>query len=62
MEDPGHPVGGVDYVGTFQELDDWFAREVKCREYIRRLRWLAGVASPNRGMTGESREMARRRI
>ncbi|MGI8569057.1 MAG: transposase [Methylocella sp.] len=58
MENPGHPIGGVDYVRTFREMDNWFARDVKCREYIRRLRWPAGFACPDRGITGEPWEMA----
>jgi len=53
MEDAGHPIGGVEYPRTFQEMDDWFASDVKCREYIRRLRWPKGFVRPNCGMIGE---------
>lgn len=62
MEDAGHPIGGVDYPRTFQEMDDWFASDVKCREYIRRLRWPKGFVCPNCGMIGEPWEMSRGRL
>ncbi len=39
MEDARHPIGGDDYPRTFQEVDDWFASDVKCRESVGRLRW-----------------------
>jgi hypothetical protein len=39
-------------------MDDGFAREAECREFVRRLRWPANFACPNRGMTGEPFEIA----
>lgn len=43
-------------------MDDWFASDVKCREYIRRLRWPKGFVCPNCGMIGEPWEMSRGRL
>ena len=42
MEDARHPVPGVDYPRTFQEMDDWFRDDAGCRAYLRRLRWPEG--------------------
>jgi hypothetical protein len=39
-------------------MDDGFARGAERREFVRRLRWPAGFACPNCGMTGEPFEMA----
>ena len=36
------PLPGIDYPRTFQEMDDWFQREARCRAYIRRVRWPDG--------------------
>jgi hypothetical protein len=30
----GHPVAGVDYPQTFQQLREWFPDEVSCLEYL----------------------------
>ncbi|PZR83990.1 MAG: hypothetical protein DLM68_13475 [Hyphomicrobiales bacterium] len=59
MEGAKRPIGGVDYPLTFQEMDDWFARAVKRREYIRRFRWPAGFVCSRRGVTGYPWEMSR---
>jgi hypothetical protein len=53
MEDAGHPIGGVDCPRMFQATDDWFARDVRCRNYIRRLRWPKGFVCFDCGMIGE---------
>jgi len=53
-----HPVAGVDYPSTFQELDEWFRGEVVCRAYIRRLRWPTGFCCPHCGVVGEPWAMA----
>ena len=41
-----HPVGGVDYPLTFQELLEWFPDDAACLAYLERLRWLGGVRLP----------------
>jgi transposase-like protein len=53
MENAKHPVPGVDYPRTFQEMDDWFRTEAGCGDYIRQLRWPDGFACPHCGMIGE---------
>jgi hypothetical protein len=62
MEEAGHPIGGVDHPRTFQEMDEWFARDVKRREYIWGLRWPTGFVCPNCGMIGEPCEMSQGRL
>jgi hypothetical protein len=42
MEEPRHPVSGIDYPGTFQDFDKWFSSENACLEYIVKLRWPKG--------------------
>jgi transposase-like protein len=42
MEEPRHPVSGIDYPGTFQDFDKWFSSENACLKYIARLRWPEG--------------------
>ena len=54
MEGARHPVPGVDYPRTFQELDDWFRNDAGCREYLRRLRWPDGFACRRYGVAGEA--------
>jgi hypothetical protein len=46
-----HPVAGVDYPRTFQELDQWFRDDDACRADSRRLRWPGGLRLP--GLRGE---------
>ena len=58
MEVVKHPVAGVDYPSTFQELDEWFRDEVACRACIRRLRWPTGFCCPHCGVAGEPWGMA----
>jgi len=49
----GHPVAGVDYPRTFQEMDEWFRSDAGCRDYIHRLRWPDGFSCPHCGWIGE---------
>lgn len=53
METAKHPVPGIDYPRTFQEMDEWFATEAACRDYIRRLRWPDGFVCRRCGTAGE---------
>lgn len=41
-----HPVRGVDYPGTFQELLAWFPDDASCLAYLTRLRWPDGFVCP----------------
>jgi hypothetical protein len=41
-----HPVAGVDYPRTFQQLQAWFGDDEACLEYLARLRWPAGFVCP----------------
>lgn len=47
MEEPRHPVSGIDYPGTFQEFDKWFSSENACLDYIAKLRWPKGFICPS---------------
>jgi len=49
MEEPTHPVSGIDYPGTFQEFDEWFSSENACLDYIAKLRWPKGFTCPRCG-------------
>jgi len=49
MEEPRHPISGIDYPGTFQEFDKWFDSETSCLEYIGKLRWPEGFICPGCG-------------
>ena len=42
-----HPVGGVDYPRTFQELQAWFPDDRACLLYLARLRWPDGFVCPS---------------
>ena len=53
METESHPIAGVDYPRTFQEMEQWFRDEAACRDYIRRLRWPEGFICPHCGVSGE---------
>jgi hypothetical protein len=46
MEEPRHPISGIDYPGTFQDFDKWFSSEIACLEYIGKLRWPKGFICP----------------
>ena len=46
MEEPLHPVSGLDYPGTFTEFDKWFSIENACLDYITKLRWPKGLSCP----------------
>src|ERR1035437_3040521 len=41
-----HPVGGVDYPKTFQQLVAWFPDDVACLKYLAALRWPDGFVCP----------------
>jgi transposase-like protein len=62
VESTKHPIPGVDYPRTFQEFDEWFATEAKCREYIRRLRWPDGFVCQSCGIIGNAWIMSRDRF
>jgi len=49
MEEPRHPVSGIDYPGTFQDFDHWFSTESACHEFIAKLRWPNGFVCPGCG-------------
>ena len=49
MEEPRHPVSGIDYPGTFQDFDKWFSSDNACGEYIAKLRWPKGFICPSCG-------------
>jgi transposase-like protein len=53
MDSDAHPVAGVDYPRTFQEMDQWFRDDEACRAYIRRLRWPKGFVCPHCDVSGE---------
>ena len=53
MENGSHPVPGIDYPRTFQEMDTWFRTEAGCRDYVRRLRWPEGFVCRRCGAIGE---------
>ena len=42
-----HPVGGVDYPRTFQELQSWFPDDQACLLYLEQLRWPDGFVCPS---------------
>jgi transposase-like protein len=58
MGSESHPVAGVDYPRTFQEMEQWFRDEAACRDYIRRLRWPDGFICPHCGVNGEPWSMS----
>ena len=43
------PVAGVDYPRTHQQLQQWFADENACLEYLERVRWPDGFVCPKCG-------------
>src|ERR1700712_2322813 len=47
-----HPVGGIDYPRTFQELLSWFPDDAACLAYLERLRWPEGFVCPVCGERG----------
>jgi len=53
MEEPRHPISGLDYPGTFHEFDDWFSSEKSCLDYIAKLRWPKGFYCPSCGFKPE---------
>ena len=46
MGDFAHPVGGVDYPRTFQELLAWFPDDQSCLQFLAKLRWPEGFICP----------------
>ena len=53
MKSARHPIRGVDYPRTFQEMDERFRDDAACREYIRHLRWPDGFVCPHCEGIGE---------
>src|SRR6202521_1958487 len=53
MKSARHPIRGVDYARTFQEMDERFRDDAACREYIRHLRWPDGFVCPHCEGIGE---------
>lgn len=47
--------GGVEYLRTFDEMDEWIRTEVGCRAYIQHLRWPNEFVCGRCGVVGESR-------
>jgi hypothetical protein len=41
-----HPVSGVDYPATYQQLQRWFPDDAACLDYLVGLRWPAGFVCP----------------
>jgi hypothetical protein len=60
MEEPRHPISGIDYPGTFQEFDKWFSNESACLEYIAKLRWPKGFICPACGEKTSKPSLMRR--
>jgi hypothetical protein len=60
MEEPRHPVSGIDYPGTFQEFDKWFSSDNACLEYIEKLRWSEGFICPGCGEKTDKPSVMRR--
>ena len=46
MAESAHPVGGVDYPRTFQELLAWFPDDESCLQFLAKLRWPDGFICP----------------
>lgn len=46
VEEPIHPVGGIDYPRTLGEFDEWFASEAACVDFLQRVRWPDGFRCP----------------
>ena len=53
MDSDSHPVAGVDYPRTFEEMEQWFRDEAACRTYIRRPRWPGGFVCRHCGIKAE---------
>jgi len=60
MEEPRHPVSGIDYPGTFQEFDKWFSSENACLDYIAKLRWPNGFICPSCGINTDKPSLMER--
>lgn len=60
MEEPRHPVSGIDYPGTFQEFDKWFSSENACLDYIAKLRWPKGLICPSCGINTDKPSLMER--
>ncbi len=60
MEEPRHPVSGIDYPGTFQEFDKWFSSENACLDYIAKLRWPKGFICPGCGINTDKPSLMER--
>ena len=58
------PVAGVDYPGTYQQLQSWFPDNASCVAYLGELRWGQGFSCPRCGFdqsweTGAGQRMCR---
>ena len=60
MEEPRHPVAGIDYPKTFQEFDEWFSNDDACIDYIAKLRWPRGFCCPSCGDITEKPSLTNR--
>jgi len=60
MEEPRHPVSGIDYPGTFQEFDEWFSSANACLDYIAKLRWPKGFTCPSCGVNTDKPSLMER--
>ena len=60
MEEPRHPVSGIDYPRTFQEFDKWFSSEDACLDYIAKLRWSKGFICPSCGINADKPSLMER--
>jgi hypothetical protein len=49
-----HPVAGVDYPRTVLELQEWFATDRACLDYLAGLRWPSGFVCPKCRVAGEA--------
>ena len=49
MDEPRHPVSGIDYPGTFYEFDKWSNTEHACLDHMANLRWPKGFIRPGCG-------------
>ena len=52
MDNPGEPVGGIDYPRTRAEFEDCFGTEAACRAYLVGVRWPAGFVCPDPACAG----------
>jgi len=46
MEEPRHPVSGIDYPGTFQDFDNWFSSGNAALNILRNFDGLKALFAP----------------